>query len=65
MELAIIAIVALGVLIFAVFLVLRLGGARRAEQVEHDPEREHAGDALEDPLDPQTPLPGWRPPPPP
>jgi hypothetical protein len=43
MELTIIAIVALGVLIFAAFLVVWLADARRAEKVDHDPERLNTG----------------------
>jgi len=64
MELTIMAIIIVGVLAFAVFLVLRLTDARRAEQVENDPERERTGEPLdeENPLG-QTPLPGWRQPP--
>ena len=71
MELTIIAIVALGVLIFAAFLVVWLADARRAEKVEHDPERLDTGPdegPHERPAEtesgemPQE-MPGWRRPP--
>jgi len=67
MELTIIAIVALGVLIFAAFLVVWLVDARRAEQIEHDPERldTDTADTESDTGSADMPqeLPGWRRPP--
>ena len=75
MKLTIIAIVALGVLVFAAFLFVWLADARRAEKVEHDPERLNTGpdespqeapaeappvtESVETPQE----MPGWRRPP--
>ena len=62
MGLTIGAIVALGGLFLAAFIIIWVADARRADEVEHDPERLDTDMPLdEEPhLDPQRPLPGFR-----
>jgi hypothetical protein len=61
MGLAILAVIALGVLVFAVLLVVLFADPRRSGEVQLNPERPHAGKAMgeDPPLDPQRPMPGW------
>jgi hypothetical protein len=61
MGLAILAIIALGVLVFAVLLVVWFADPRRSGEVKHDLGHPHTGKAMgeDPPLDPQRPPPGW------